>query len=210
MRAVRFNIHDVTLHTDAIHRGGGQVIPTARRCLFACVLTAQPRLMEPVYLCEIQVSRNSVTPKNFSLILTFSLIQVIPGENDSFRRCLVQISGGIPALLGEIFWFSYSFQVNVGTVYGFRPQSLPPPSQFVHHPAIHCHIVKVKKKGKAIPVTGCEGPQGYETSDASTFSLDIRLTDGGKVVSLTRQLSFNLQEDSWYSFLLDGESTPGP
>lgn len=26
MRGVRFNIHDVTLHADAIHRGGGQVI----------------------------------------------------------------------------------------------------------------------------------------------------------------------------------------
>jgi hypothetical protein len=25
MRATRFNIMDVTLHTDAIHRGGGQV-----------------------------------------------------------------------------------------------------------------------------------------------------------------------------------------
>ncbi|PSN53366.1 Elongation factor 2 [Blattella germanica] len=54
MRAVRFNIYDVTLHTDAIHRGGGQIIPTTRRCLYACILTAQPRLMEPVYLCEIQ------------------------------------------------------------------------------------------------------------------------------------------------------------
>jgi elongation factor 2 len=54
MRGVRFNIYDVTLHTDAIHRGGGQIIPTARRVLYACVLTAEPRLMEPVYLCEIQ------------------------------------------------------------------------------------------------------------------------------------------------------------
>jgi elongation factor 2 len=54
MRGVRFNIHDVTLHTDAIHRGGGQIIPTARRVLYACVLTASPRLMEPVYLVEIQ------------------------------------------------------------------------------------------------------------------------------------------------------------
>jgi len=54
MRGVRFNIHDVTLHTDAIHRGGGQIIPTARRCLYACVLTAQPRLLEPVYLVEVQ------------------------------------------------------------------------------------------------------------------------------------------------------------
>ncbi|KAG9469527.1 hypothetical protein GDO78_020306 [Eleutherodactylus coqui] len=54
LRAVRFDVHDVTLHADAIHRGGGQIIPTARRCLYACVLTAQPRLMEPIYLVEIQ------------------------------------------------------------------------------------------------------------------------------------------------------------
>ena len=56
MRAIRFDIHDVTLHTDAIHRGGGQIIPTARRVLYACELTAEPKLMEPVYLVEIQVS----------------------------------------------------------------------------------------------------------------------------------------------------------
>lgn len=55
MRGVRFDVHDVTLHADAIHRGGGQIIPTARRCLYASVLTAQPRLMEPIYLVEIQV-----------------------------------------------------------------------------------------------------------------------------------------------------------
>merc|ERR1712072_728388 len=59
MRAARFNIYDVTLHADAIHRGGGQIIPTARRCLYACVLTAEPRLMEPVYLVEIQCPQES-------------------------------------------------------------------------------------------------------------------------------------------------------
>jgi hypothetical protein len=37
--------------------------------------------------------------------------------------------------------------------------------------------------------------------------LDDRLTDGGEVVSLTRRPSFTPQEDSWYSFLLEAEST---
>merc|ERR1712176_749446 len=60
MRAVRFNIYDVTLHADAIHRGGGQIIPTARRVLYASALTAQPRLMEPVYQVEIQCPENAV------------------------------------------------------------------------------------------------------------------------------------------------------
>ncbi|KAK2164859.1 hypothetical protein LSH36_58g18051 [Paralvinella palmiformis] len=60
MRGIRFNILDVTLHADAIHRGGGQIIPTTRRCLYACVLTAEPRLMEPVYLVEIQCPEQAV------------------------------------------------------------------------------------------------------------------------------------------------------
>jgi elongation factor 2 len=54
VRGVRYNLYDVALHADAVHRGGGQIIPTARRCYCACLLTAQPRLQEPVYLVEIQ------------------------------------------------------------------------------------------------------------------------------------------------------------
>jgi len=54
MRGVRFDLHDVTLHADAIHRGGGQIIPTARRVFYAAVLTAKPRLLEPIYMVEIQ------------------------------------------------------------------------------------------------------------------------------------------------------------
>merc|ERR1711924_32001 len=53
MRNISFEINDVTLHTDAIHRGGGQIIPTARRVMFAAELGGKPRLMEPVYLVEI-------------------------------------------------------------------------------------------------------------------------------------------------------------
>ncbi|CAB02985.1 Elongation factor 2 [Caenorhabditis elegans] len=60
MRGVRFNVHDVTLHADAIHRGGGQIIPTARRVFYASVLTAEPRLLEPVYLVEIQCPEAAV------------------------------------------------------------------------------------------------------------------------------------------------------
>jgi len=60
MRSVRFNIHDVTLHTDAVHRGGSQIIPTARKCFYAAILTAAPRLLEPVYLVEIQCPENAI------------------------------------------------------------------------------------------------------------------------------------------------------
>jgi elongation factor 2 len=53
-RGIRWKIHDVTLHADAIHRGGGQIIPTARRVLYAAHMMANPRMVEPIYLCEIQ------------------------------------------------------------------------------------------------------------------------------------------------------------
>jgi elongation factor 2 len=60
MRGVRFNILDVTLHTDAIHRGGGQIIPTCRRVCYAACLLATPGLQEPVYLVEIQCPENAI------------------------------------------------------------------------------------------------------------------------------------------------------
>ena len=54
MRGCAFELHDVVMHADAIHRGGGQIIPTCRRAIYAAQLTASPRLCEPVYLVEIQ------------------------------------------------------------------------------------------------------------------------------------------------------------
>jgi elongation factor 2 len=60
LRATRFNLMDVTLHADAIHRGGGQLIPTARRVLYASMLLAEPSLLEPVYLVEIQVPEQAM------------------------------------------------------------------------------------------------------------------------------------------------------
>jgi hypothetical protein len=44
-------------------------------------------------------------------------------------------------------------------------------------------------KSKAIPVIGHAGPQVVETSRLPHF-LDILLTDGGEVVSLTRRQPF--------------------
>jgi hypothetical protein len=59
------------------------------------------------------------------------------------------------------------------------------------------------KKGE-----GRGGPQGCETSRLPYF-LDSRLTHGGEIVSLTRRPHIYPQEHSWYSFLLEAESTPG-
>jgi elongation factor 2 len=60
MRGCRFNLMDVVLHADAIHRGMGQIMPTARRVCFSSLLTAEPGLLEPVYLCNISVPQDAM------------------------------------------------------------------------------------------------------------------------------------------------------
>lgn len=59
LRQGRFNLVDVVLHADAVHRGGGQIIPTARRLCYACQLTAEPRLLEPVFVAEISCPQDA-------------------------------------------------------------------------------------------------------------------------------------------------------
>lgn len=73
VRGCRFNLMDVVLHADAIHRGMGQIMPTARRVVYACMLTASPVLLEPVYLCEISCPQ---VKNHFSLV--FELVHVEP------------------------------------------------------------------------------------------------------------------------------------
>ncbi|PWY72632.1 P-loop containing nucleoside triphosphate hydrolase protein [Aspergillus eucalypticola CBS 122712] len=60
MRSVRFNILDVTLHADAINRSGGQIIPTARRVLYAATLLAEPGILEPIFNVEIQAPEQAM------------------------------------------------------------------------------------------------------------------------------------------------------
>jgi len=61
MRGIRFNIMDVTLHTDSIHRGAGQIMPPTRRCCFAAEMTAKPTLQEPVFLVEITCPQEAMS-----------------------------------------------------------------------------------------------------------------------------------------------------
>ncbi|CDR41208.1 CYFA0S06e03950g1_1 [Cyberlindnera fabianii] len=60
LRGIRFNIMDVTLHADSIHRGAGQILPTMRRVTYAAMLLAEPRIQEPVFLVEIQCPETAV------------------------------------------------------------------------------------------------------------------------------------------------------
>jgi hypothetical protein len=66
-----------------------------------------------------------------------------------------------------------------------------------------------ESKGKTAFVTGRGGLFGCETSRPPHF-VDNRGADGSEVVSLMRWPLFTPHEDSWYLFLLEAESNPGP
>jgi hypothetical protein len=78
---------------------------------------------------------------------------------------------------------------------------LLPNLSFIDHPAILCLRSQLLTggKGKALPVTGREGPYGWEMSRLQYF-LDNRLNDGGEVVSLTRRPSFTPRKISGIHF----------
>lgn len=81
MRNVKFRILDASLAQEPIYRGGGQIVPTARRVcyssfLMVCASTAElwppadvpvnstqatPRLMEPVYFVEVQAPADCIS-----------------------------------------------------------------------------------------------------------------------------------------------------
>lgn len=61
IRNVKFKIVDAKIAPEPLHRGTGQIIPTARRVAYSGFLMATPRLMEPVYYVEIQTPIDCVS-----------------------------------------------------------------------------------------------------------------------------------------------------
>jgi len=105
MRGIRFNIHDVTLHADAIHRGGGQIVPTARRVMYAAELTASPAFQEPIFLVEIQTPDDAVGPIYQTLTQRRG---IVIGEEPVVGTPLVQMKAYLP--VGESFGFTQALR----------------------------------------------------------------------------------------------------
>ena len=68
--------------------------------------------------------------------------------------------------------------------------------------------VESKNKGKEVPLQAWSGPEGSKKLRFPDFMTTAQ--NGGKVVSLTHRPLFTPRKCSWYSFLLEAESTPGP
>ncbi|KXN85686.1 hypothetical protein AN958_10869 [Leucoagaricus sp. SymC.cos] len=61
MRNVKFRLLDASITQEPIFRGGGQIVPTARRVCYSSFLMATPRLMEPVYYVEVQAPADCIS-----------------------------------------------------------------------------------------------------------------------------------------------------
>jgi len=100
MRGVRFNLMDVTLHTDSIHRGAGQIMPPTRRCCFAAEMTASPTLQEPVFLVEITCPQEAMSGVYNCMNLRRGCVFE---ENQREGTPLVQVKAHLP--VAESFGF---------------------------------------------------------------------------------------------------------
>lgn len=57
----RFNVEDVSIHSDAVHRGSAQITPAAKKAMYACQLLAQPRLKEPIYRISVHCPQEMIS-----------------------------------------------------------------------------------------------------------------------------------------------------
>jgi elongation factor 2 len=109
MRGIRYDIHDITLHADAIHRGGGQMIPTARRNTYAVQLLSKPRLQEPVFLVEIQTVEHAIGG-------VYSVLNrrrgIIIGEENRAGTPIYNVKAYLP--VQESFGFTGDLRSNTG------------------------------------------------------------------------------------------------
>jgi len=100
MRGIRFNLMDVTLHTDSIHRGAGQIMPPTRRACFAAELTGTPTLQEPIFLVEITCPQDAMSG-------VYSCMNMRRGcvfeENPREGTPLIQVKAHLP--VAESFGF---------------------------------------------------------------------------------------------------------
>jgi U5 small nuclear ribonucleoprotein component len=60
VRGLRFRLIDALLAAEPVYRAPGQIIPTMRRACYSALLTAGPRLMEPVARLEIRCPKECV------------------------------------------------------------------------------------------------------------------------------------------------------
>jgi len=107
VRGIRFNILDVTLHADAIHRGAGQIMPPTKRAIYACQIKSAPALLEPMYVCDITVPNHAIAGVYSTLNQRRGIIE---GKEDRPGTPLCKVKAFLPVL--ESFGFTQLLRQN--------------------------------------------------------------------------------------------------
>jgi elongation factor 2 len=109
MRGIRFNIDDVVMHADTIHRGAGQIMPPMKRAMYACQMKSEPAILEPMYLCDITVPTNAMA----GVYSTLSARRgVVEGSEERPGTPLCKVKAFLPVL--ESFGFTSLLRQNTG------------------------------------------------------------------------------------------------
>jgi len=109
MRGIRFDLQDIVLHADSIHRGAGQIMPPMKRAIYGCQIKSEPALLEPMYQCEITVPANAVAGVYTTLNARRGVVE---NKEDRPGTPLSKITAFLPVL--ESFGFASLLRQNTG------------------------------------------------------------------------------------------------
>jgi len=158
MRGCRFEIHDVVMHADSIHRGAGQIMPPAKRAMYGVQLRSGPKLYEPYFQADITV------PNTFAAGVYKTLNArrgEVVAEETTPGTPLCKIKAYVPVL--ESFGFTQFLRQNTsGRAF---PQLI-----FSHWDLVAGDVFTADKKGVAIPAE----------SSVTKIMLDVRKRKGMK------------------------------
>eukprot|EP01029_Cantina_marsupialis_P022534 TRINITY_DN550139_c0_g1_i1.p1 TRINITY_DN550139_c0_g1~~TRINITY_DN550139_c0_g1_i1.p1 ORF type:complete len:869 (-),score=200.51 TRINITY_DN550139_c0_g1_i1:100-2706(-) len=109
MRGIMVKILDCALHSDAIHRGMGQILGPMRRVCYAAQLCAEPRLVEPMYIADIQCPMD--VSGNVYSVLTRRRAEIVE-EIPKAGTPMTQIKAYLP--VNESFGFDSYLRAQTG------------------------------------------------------------------------------------------------
>jgi len=109
MRGIRFNMKDVTMHADAIHRGAGQIMPPCKRAMYACQIKSGPSLLEPMFVADITVPSGALAGVYNTLNARRGEVE---GKTETAGTPLCKIRAFLPVL--ESFGFTALLRQNTG------------------------------------------------------------------------------------------------
>jgi len=109
MRGIRFDVQDVTMHADAIHRGAGQIMPPTKRAMYACQIRSSPAILEPMFIADITVPQSALAGVYNTLNARRGTVE---GKEDRPGTPLCKIKAFLPVL--ESFGFTGLLRANTG------------------------------------------------------------------------------------------------